>query len=168
MAGFTCRYFYCCKVLPVYVLYTLYLVVCMQFFVPLSILFGHFSGYFPFPFRLHLKNNSIYIKLCHFVCRTTICQVFILIKHGLHLHVCYVIIFTWKVEKGIQCTCTCIWILLRLEYAWQNFLFAIESMWGECKRWRCCSSNWLCVSGLEDGVSIKKERHAFPRNFELS
>lgn len=77
-------------------------------------------------------------------------------------------IFTWKVEKGIQCTCTCIWILLRLEYAWQNFLFAIESMWGECKRWRCCSSNWLCVSGLEDGVSIKKERHAFPRNFELS
>lgn len=105
MAGFTCRYFYCCKVLPVYVLYTLYLVVCMQFFVPLSILFGHFSGYFPFPFRLHLKNNSIYIKLCHFVCRTTICQVFILIKHGLHLHVCWVIIFTWKVEKGIQCTC---------------------------------------------------------------
>lgn len=66
MAGFTCRYFYCCQVLPVYVLYTLYLVVCMQFFVPLSILFGHFSGYFPFPFRLHLENYSIYFKLCWF------------------------------------------------------------------------------------------------------
>lgn len=141
MAGFTCRYFYCCKVLPVYVLYTLYLVVCMQFFVPLSILFGHFSGYFPFPFRLHLKINSIYIKLCQFVCRTTICQVFILIKHGLHLHVCYVVIFTWKVEKGIQCT---IKIGIRLT----KFSFCNWKLWGEFKRWRC-SINWLCISGFK-------------------
>jgi hypothetical protein len=67
MVSFTCKYFYDFPVLPVYVFLMLYLVICMHLSVPLSVLFGHFSGYFPIPYRLFLEIISIYPKL-HWFC----------------------------------------------------------------------------------------------------
>lgn len=154
MAGFTCRYFYCCQVLPVYVLYTLYLVVCMQFFVPLSILFGHFSGYFPFPFRLHLENYSIYFKFCQF-CVSHYDLSSIYLNKAWFTYTClFSNIYYVKSLKRYTSRCSCNLILFALKYAWENFFFfIIESMGVSLKGADLnnitCTTNWLCIPGFK-------------------